>query len=633
MKIVRDHVRQKHHQPVARKRVISFLILLVLFISVFGAPVFAQEGGPIQVIEGRLQDGQSHFYTLPELEMLQKVYVLVESTSGNLDPFVALADSDLDRERLSTEFSEDIAKAIEEGRDPLTVIPEVSAQFFLKWDDDSGPGYTALFEYLVLADDDFQLLLIDSPGQRTFGDYRLTIGIDAPEVLSGRAKPRGEAIAILDTTGDKTNVAVQEATGTLNESRSQTFHVVQDLKAGDTLYAYVKTTEGNLNPILLLEDFGGKVVATANFSGAQKVASLQHKVDEDASNYRIRIVSAGSEAESAAGSYLLLVGINEPSVLTGSLSETEASALRDPFDVKIGIKMDQITGVDQKAENFGVAATLQMEWIDPELAFSPDECNCQFKQMDLGAFEKLIADKDLTWPEFILFNQQGRRDPQGQTVVIAPSGRVIYFERFSATLQAPDFDFRLFPFDTQQFYIRVQSVLPDEFYTYSELADFSGLGDQLGEEEWIVDDFQLETASADGNARFSFGFEAHRNILYYITRVFIPIFIIILVSWFTFFLKDYGKRVDVASGNLLVFIALNWSISNDLPRLGYVTLLDALIVSTFIVTGLVVVFNVGLKRLEGTGKESRAHSIDKYSIWLYPLLYVASFGFVWWFMV
>jgi len=105
MKIVRDHVRQKHHQPVARKRVISFLILLVLFISVFGAPVFAQEGGPIQVIEGRLQDGQSHFYTLPELEMLQKVYVLVESTSGNLDPFVALADSDLDRERLSTEFS------------------------------------------------------------------------------------------------------------------------------------------------------------------------------------------------------------------------------------------------------------------------------------------------------------------------------------------------------------------------------------------------------------------------------------------------------------------------------------------------------------------------------------------------
>ena len=625
-------MRPHPHHSVA-KRVISLLILLALFISVFGTPVFAQDGGPIQVIEGRLQKGQSHFYTLPDLEMLQKVYVLVESTSGNLDPFVALADSDLDRKRLSTEFSGDIAKAIEEGRDPLTVIPQVSDQFFLKWDDDSGPGYAALFEYLVLADDDYQLFLIDSPGQRTFGDYRLTVGIDAPEVLSGWAKPRGEAIALLDTTGDKTNVAVQETTGELNQSRSQTFHVVQDLKAGDTLYAYVKTTEGDLNPILLLEDFGGKVVATANFSGAQKVASLQHTVDEDVSNYRVRIVAASSEAESAAGTYHLLVGINEPSVMTGSLTETEASALREPTNVKVGIKMDQITGIDQKAENFGVASTLQMEWTDPALAFSPDECNCQFKQMDIGAFEKLVTDKDLTWPEFILFNQQGRRDPQGQTVVIAPSGKTIYFERFSATLQAPDFDFRLFPFDTQQFYIRVQSVLPDEFYTYSELADFSGLGDQLGEEEWVVENHQIEIASADSNARFSFGFEAHRNILYYVTRVFIPIFIIIVVSWFTFFLKDYGKRVDVASGNLLVFIALNWSISSDLPRLGYVTLLDALIVSTFIVTGIVVVFNVWLKRLEGTGKESKAHSIDKYSIWIYPLLYVASFVFVWWFMV
>ena len=620
------------HHSITRKRIVSVLILLVLFISVFGAPAFAQDGGPIQVIEGTLQEGQSHFYTLPDLRMLQKVYVLMESTSGNLDPFVALTDSNLDRERLSTEFGEDVAKAIEEGRDPLTVIPQVSDQFFLKWDDDSGPGYTALFEYLVLADDDYQLLLIDSPGQKTFGDYRITIGIDAPEVLSGRAKPRGGAIAVLDTTDDKTNVAVQEATGELNESRSQTFHVVQDLKAGDTLYAYVKTTEGELNPILLLEDFGGKAVATANFSGAHKVASLQHTVDEHVSNYRIRIV-AGGEAEAVAGSYVLLVGINEPSVLTGSLTETEASSLREPTNVKVGIQMDQITGIDQKSENFGVAATLQMEWIDPALAFSPDECHCQFKQMSIGAFEKLMTDKDLLWPEFILFNQQGRRDPQGQTVVIAPSGRAIYFERFSATLQAPDFDFRLFPFDKQQFYIRVQSVFPDEFYTYSELADFSGLGDQLGEEEWIVEDFQLETASADGNARFSFGFEAHRNILYYVTRVFIPIFIIILVSWFTFFLKDYGKRVDVASGNLLVFIALNWSISSDLPRLGYVTLLDALIVSTFIVTGLVVVFNVGLKRLEGTERGSLAHRIDAYSIWLYPLLYVASFVLVWRFMV
>jgi len=626
-------MRKQLYHSGSRKQLIHLLVLAALFISIFGAPVFAQEGGPIQVIEGRLQVGESHFYTLPDLMMLQKVYVLVESTSGNLDPFAALADIDLEREQVSKEFGADVEKAIAEGRDPLTVVPEVADHFFLKWDDDSGPGYAALFEYLVPANGDYQLIVLSSPGQNTFGNYRLTIGVDAPEALSGAAKQRNEAIAFRDTTGDKTNVAVQETTGELTESRTATFHTVQDLKAGDTLYAYVKTTAGDLHPILILEDFGGKALATANFSGAQQVASLQHTVDEDVSHYRIRIIAGEGASGTTTGSYTLLVGINEPSVLTGSLTQTGDAALREPTNVLIGIKMDQITGADQKAENFGVAATLQMEWNDPALAFSPDECDCQFKQMTVGAFEKLIADKDLTWPEFILFNQQGRRDAQGQTVVITPTGRTIYYERFSATLQAPDFDFRNFPFDTQQFYIRVRSVLPDEYYTYSELADVSGLGNQLGEEEWLIEDYQVEAATVDGNAQFSFGFQSSRHLLYYISRVFIPIFIIIVVSWFTFFLKDYGKRVDVASGNLLVFIAFNWTISGDLPRLGYVTLLDALIVSTFVITGIVVIFNVWLKRLEVTQKESWAQTIDKYSIWLYPVLYVASFLFVWWFFV
>ena len=80
--------------------------------------------------------------------------------------------------------------------------------------------------------------------------------------------------------------------------------------------------------------------------------------------------------------------------------------------------------------------------------------------------------------------------------------------------------------------------------------------------------------------------------------------------------------IEVTSGNLLVFIAFNFTISNDLPRLGYLTFLDTILISTFVVSALVIILNVYLKRLEVRGFQERAHRIDRVVIWLYPLAYL-----------
>ena len=91
-----------------------------------------------------------------------------------------------------------------------------------------------------------------------------------------------------------------------------------------------------------------------------------------------------------------------------------------------------------------------------------------------------------------------------------------------------------------------------------------------------------------------------------------------------FFLRDYAKRVDVAGGNLLLFIAFNFVISQDLPRLGYLTFLDLILISTFLVTAIVLVLAVALKRMVSDGKEALVRRIDKYVIIFYPLAYIGT---------
>jgi hypothetical protein len=600
-----------------------FMALLGLFVG--AGRSYAQEGS-VQRLVGFIQPDKRAVYVLPDLQRGQVLYIYATGTSGNLDPFVALADASRDPDELRDRFAAEVGQALAAGQDPLKIVPDFADRFFLAWDDDGGAGYDAAFEFTVPTDGDYILFLGDSPQTQSFGDYQLLIGLDAPEVLTGEAKPSGDRLAILDRTASRLNVKVDEITDTLTTDKRRAFYTLNDVVAGDTIYVFVEATSGDLAPIVLLSDFGGKPLSSGNLTGEQSSATLQYTIEADGRNYRLRIDSCCDDGPLTSGDYRLLIGHNEPDVLTGRADPTVEAVIQQPIEVQVGMKMEQISGVDQKAENFGAVVDMRMEWTDKRLAFSPDSCQCQFQTFTPGSFEKFMSDKGVNeWPSFTLFNQQGRRDSQNQLVAVFPDGRAIYVERFSATLQAPDFNFKRFPFDEQQFFIRVRLVFPQEFFVYSELEGFSDLGQQLGEEEWIVTNFDTTVDSHNGSSRFSFGFEATRHLNFYIFRFFVPVLIIIVVSWTTFFLKDYGKRIDVASANLLLFIAFNFTISNDLPRLGYLTFMDTILVSTFVVTGLVVVFNVYLKRLEVTGKESFAQSVDKYMIWIYPLAYFIAF--------
>jgi hypothetical protein len=163
------------------------------------------------------------------------------------------------------------------------------------------------------------------------------------------------------------------------------------------------------------------------------------------------------------------------------------------------------------------------------------------------------------------------------------------------------------------------------------MEDFSEIDPDHGEDEFILTDFDTSVSSVIASrvyptSRFTFHFDAPRHRAYYLFRIFIPIILIIVVSYITFLMKDFSKRIEVATGNLLLFIAFSWSLAEDYPRMGYLTFVDVIMVITFVVNGLLVVYNVYLKWLENHDQLDKANRIDDKGDWMYPLGYLILFG-------
>lgn len=612
-----------------RTRAVRRALFLALLLAVLVGATIAQmqENAGAQELTGRIEPGQAIFYDLPDLQTGETLYAYAEGTSGNLDPFLAVTTPDLNTSRVRNEFAIEVNSSLASGQDPLRVIPETASRYFLAWNDDTNGTYDSALQYRVPADGDYLLVVIGSPAKRqqTFGDYRLLAGIDTPRVLTGQAEPAGATIAVLNTSASRMRVGVREVTGNLSANISSTFYTLSPVETNDTFYAFIEATSGNLIPAMVLRDYGGKPLAAVAPAAGKTSATLQYAFSGASSNNRLEVLSSPLSGVNTTGDFRLLTGLNAPGVLAGNEPPGGRPVLQDPIPVKVGVQLDQITSVDQVSENFAAVADIWMEWTDPALAFSPDECGCRVKIY--RSIDDFVEAEGSRWPEFTLFNQQAQRWTQNQLIVVQPDGTTTYFEHFWTTLQAPDFNFRAYPFDTQDFYIRIDSLYPEELYVYEPWPEKTAIGTQLGEEEWYItsNDTSISTVEiTTENSRYSFHFEAARHLTFYILRILLPILIIILLTYITFLLKDYGKRADIASANLLLFIAFNFTIAGDLPHLGYLTFLDAILIATFVITGATVAYNLYLRWLATEAEREIAERIDRMMVWFYPAAYVAA---------
>ncbi len=163
------------------------LAYVVLLLALGGAaPAWAQGGPQVQEFTGTVNDAaEIVFYDLYGLQAGQTLYAYVEATSGNLDTYLYLGDID---------------------------FVEIFAE-----DDDGGGGLNSALSYPIPHSGDYTLA-VTRYNEASAGDYRLLVGINAPQVLSGQAQPTGHEIAVLygSSTSQVTDCSVLSARPTLS---------------------------------------------------------------------------------------------------------------------------------------------------------------------------------------------------------------------------------------------------------------------------------------------------------------------------------------------------------------------------------------------------------------------------------
>ena len=115
----------------------------------------------------------------------------------------------------------------------------------------------------------------------------------------------------------------------------------------------------------------------------------------------------------------------------------------------------------------------------------------------------------------------------------------------------------------------------------------------------------------------------HRASFYFVFKLFSPILLILLICWSVFWTKskELESRLTVTITCFLALVAYTFVIDDELPKLEFLTLMDRVILTSYIFAAIPTLLSIIAHRINFYS-ETKAQSIDKFSIMLGPSLYV-----------
>jgi hypothetical protein len=112
--------------------------------------------------------------------------------------------------------------------------------------------------------------------------------------------------------------------------------------------------------------------------------------------------------------------------------------------------------------------------------------------------------------------------------------------------------------------------------------------------------------------------------------VILPLALIVMLSWSVFWMdqSSVGDRVNVSFIGILTVVAYQIVLSEILPRISYLTMMNGFLNVSFFVMCAGVVVSLRVSWLDRNGQRDAGDRVDQICRWLFPLVYVGSLGLI-----
>lgn len=304
-----------------------------------------------------------------------------------------------------------------------------------------------------------------------------------------------------------------------------------------------------------------------------------------------------------------------------------------PTALRAGLYLIALTRLSPPNEafpTFHAELGLDARWRDPRLAWR--DASAETERTYLGAQVDALAQR-IWWPELELENLEGARQVESRELTIARDGSVEYIERFSATFSTR-VDLRRFPFDQQTLLVHLESLPWNEgSLRLLPLDERSGFEHAQSSTEWRVLRARERIASrreirSDTRfSRLSLEITVQRLPWFYLWKIALPLLLVVAMGWSSFWMTGEGAptRLQRAFIATLSVVAFHQVVSQNLPRIAYLTFLDGVVYLAFGSAGLTVVQIIVTHHL---GAE-RAARLDRACRVGFPLAFAAILVGLW----